>query len=155
MNMLLENHKISFPLAVSIGFTLATSIFIFDIINERTPSILSIIFRYSAGIIFSAAFKKYSDYYALFIYDKVNSPVSFKKWLVCTFIWGISYIGAGFGTICNFILLYILYFCSLPSDFGALAPLIIDIYLLCFTVGFIAGNFFCFCNHLLVHKYKI
>jgi hypothetical protein len=88
-----------------IGFFLASLIFFYDVVNERTVTVWAIILRYGTAFIGSFLLSKYYLYAEKnkHFWDTIHYDISIKNrvkiWAKCSFFWGCFYFGLGFGTM--------------------------------------------------------
>jgi hypothetical protein len=130
------------------GFSIATFLFSFDVINERKASAVFIILRYVTAIAGAFLTKLYFNQYDQFksVVNK-NSTAGFSKltaWCKCVFFWGVIYFGLGMGTIMVLFLAYILFFANIFPSFNDIVSICVHssiyIYRAWFIGSFVIGN---------------
>jgi hypothetical protein len=142
------------------GCFLATSLFFFDVVNEKPIMAGAVIIRYGVAFIGSFLLTKYfrcveksKDFL-----DKINDAIFIKNktkiWAKCSFFWGCGYIGLGFGIIYVVTMFYAMVFAFTPSFLYNSLDIFMPLFAKLFLI-FIAGGF-CYGNIIFIkYYYKI
>jgi hypothetical protein len=131
------------------GFSIATFLFSFDVINERKAAAVFIILRYVAAVAGGLIAKAYAKQYGRFeSAANKNGTAGFSKltvWCKCVFFWGIIYLGLGMGTFTLLIFAYLLFFANIFPSFNNVVSICVHssvyIYPAWIIGGFALGNF--------------
>ncbi|MDR2509693.1 MAG: hypothetical protein LBC77_03500 [Spirochaetaceae bacterium] len=123
------------------GFSIATFLFVFDVINERKSAALFVILRYVTAIAAAFLTKAYFNQYGRFNVNK-NGAAGFSKltvWCKCVFFWGVIYFGLGIGTIMTLFLAYLSFFTNIFPSFNDVVSVCIRLSVYIYPAWIIGG----------------
>jgi hypothetical protein len=117
------------------GILMATLWLLFDAALQINREIGFILIRYAGMVVLCVLLLQYRKL-RLFLRDKMVKKASFKLWMQCAIIFGLLYIGIGFGLLLAFVMVSIM--SVINSD--VFLQLVFDIARISIIGGFFSGN---------------